>query len=286
MYLTRHLSRRSVPRAVGPRRLTAVCPQVWHNYGFDKHILQRRGFGIPPRAIAALPTGVPGTSYTPEEFTLTLGGFAGDTLHLARLHDAGRKGAKSYSLASLSGDPDVMAHLDAAGAARSKVSMKALFSMPKLTKTGKPSASLKELPPIHQIQAREPLCSEVEGLLCDSHAAVLQWGGGKQAVFVPHASPPACGALWAHSTTSFVLAAAERAHVRCRRRRTLPRAGSGWTTPPLTPRPPSTSTTRCATACARRTAPWTRRCARASRGALTTRSGTSTWTPCGPSARC
>lgn len=133
--------------------------QVWHNYGFDKHVLQRRGFGIPARAIAALPTGEPGAAYTPEQFTLKLGGFAGDTLHLARLHDAGRKGTQTYSLASLSGDPGVMAHLDAAGAARSKVSMKALFSVPKLTKAGKPSASLKELPAIHSIQARAARCS-------------------------------------------------------------------------------------------------------------------------------
>jgi hypothetical protein len=117
--------------------------QVWHNYGFDKHILQRRALGIDPEVCTSL-------GVNPEK--LKLGGFAGDTLHLARLHDAGRKGTKTYSLASLSGDTTVMSSGEDSVIARSKVSMKELFSLPKLTKSGAPSASLKELPPIHEIQ--------------------------------------------------------------------------------------------------------------------------------------
>lgn len=137
--------------------------QVWHNYGFDMHILQRRCLGIDEAAVRA-------AGGDPAAATLNLGGFAGDTLHLARLHDAGRKGTRTYSLASLSGDPAVMAADLTAGsgsggaagggggggaaAARAKVSMKELFAKPKIMKGGKASASLKELPPIHEIQAR------------------------------------------------------------------------------------------------------------------------------------
>lgn len=55
--------------------------QVWHNYGFDRHVLSNMG-------IAAA-------------------GFAGDTMHMARLADASRRGKKTYSLESLSSDKDV-----------------------------------------------------------------------------------------------------------------------------------------------------------------------------------
>jgi hypothetical protein len=55
--------------------------KIWHNYGFDRHVLQGLG--------------------------LKVSGFGGDTLHMARLYDASRKLAGGYSLESLSGDKEV-----------------------------------------------------------------------------------------------------------------------------------------------------------------------------------
>ena len=81
-------------------------------------------------------------------------------MHMARLHDAIRKGTKSYSLASLTSDKTVMSSPGRSVLARSKVSLKEIFSVPKVTKTGKLSASLKELPPIHEIQVRFVLSAE------------------------------------------------------------------------------------------------------------------------------
>ena len=140
------------------RRLVAL--QVWHNYGFDRHILQRRRLGLSPADLAA--AGIAEDSLASDDLTLRMGGFAGDTLHLARLHDAARTGAQNYSLSSLSSDDGVMVRGTGLAGERAKVSMKELFARPKLMKSGKPSASLKELPPIHEIQVRlrgAPACS-------------------------------------------------------------------------------------------------------------------------------
>lgn len=142
--------------------------QVWHNYGFDKHILQRVGFGIPQARLHEL-------GHAAAELTLSVDGFAGDTMHMARLHDAARKGTKTYSLASLTSDKTVMCTPDRSVLTRSKISMKELFSRPKMSKSGKPSASLKELPPIHEIQVCPPLLSGrifVRSTAC-SHPAQL-----------------------------------------------------------------------------------------------------------------
>lgn len=49
--------------------------KVWHNYSFDRHVMA--GLGIECK------------------------GFAGDTMHMARLWDSGR--FKGYGLASLTG---------------------------------------------------------------------------------------------------------------------------------------------------------------------------------------
>ena len=55
--------------------------KAWHNYSFDRHVLGNvRAGGQPIRA----------------------GGFHADTMHMARLWDASRKG-KGYSLEALSG---------------------------------------------------------------------------------------------------------------------------------------------------------------------------------------
>lgn len=56
---------------------------MWHNYGFDRHVLKN--------------------------MHVDCDGFGGDTLHMARLHDASRKLAGGYSLESLSSDRKVRA---------------------------------------------------------------------------------------------------------------------------------------------------------------------------------
>ena len=56
---------------------------MWHNYSFDRHVLGNAGISV--------------------------AGFAGDTMHMARLYDSsrGRVRGKGYSLESLSKDPDI-----------------------------------------------------------------------------------------------------------------------------------------------------------------------------------
>lgn len=54
-------------------------PQVWHNYSFDRHVMERLG--------------------------LRMRGFGGDTMHMARLWDSSRMGRGGYSLEALSSEP-------------------------------------------------------------------------------------------------------------------------------------------------------------------------------------
>ena len=49
--------------------------KIWHNYGFDRHLFNNHGINV--------------------------SGFAGDTMHMARLVDPSR-GPKEYSLANCS----------------------------------------------------------------------------------------------------------------------------------------------------------------------------------------
>lgn len=56
--------------------------KCWHNYGFDRHVMANPPLNIHCR------------------------GFAGDTMHMARLWDSSRK-LKGYSLESLSSDQQV-----------------------------------------------------------------------------------------------------------------------------------------------------------------------------------
>ena len=51
--------------------------KVWHNYSFDRHVMAN--------------------------MDIHCRGFAGDTMHMARLLDSSRKGTKNYSLADLTG---------------------------------------------------------------------------------------------------------------------------------------------------------------------------------------
>ncbi|KAK9806725.1 hypothetical protein WJX72_000669 [[Myrmecia] bisecta] len=101
--------------------------KVWHNYGFDRHVL------------ANAPT------------SISCRGFGGDTMHLARLWDASRARftGTGYSLESLTSDKELM------GAEmvdpRSKVSMKKIFGRAKLKKDGTPGKVI-ELPAIEVLQ--------------------------------------------------------------------------------------------------------------------------------------
>lgn len=58
-------------------RSAAAAPQVWHNYSFDRHVMERLG--------------------------LRMRGFGGDTMHMARLWDSSRQGRGGYGLEALSG---------------------------------------------------------------------------------------------------------------------------------------------------------------------------------------
>ena len=59
--------------------------KVWHNYSFDRHVLANM---LAP----------PGTGAG-----IAVAGFAGDTMHMARLADSSRQRGKGYSLENLSG---------------------------------------------------------------------------------------------------------------------------------------------------------------------------------------
>ena len=93
--------------------------KVWHNYGFDRHVLHN--------------------------MNIDCKGFAGDTMHMARLADSSRdkvvSGGAGYSLESLS--TDLLGDR--------KVPMKEIFGVAKLLKDGTPS-KVKELPPIEVLQ--------------------------------------------------------------------------------------------------------------------------------------
>lgn len=54
--------------------------KIWHNYGFDRHVISNMG--------------------------IRCDGFGGDTMHMARLWDSSRKG-KGYTLESLSNTEEV-----------------------------------------------------------------------------------------------------------------------------------------------------------------------------------
>jgi len=88
--------------------------KVWHNYGFDRHVLYNHGVDVV--------------------------GFGGDTMHMARLWDASR--LAGYSLAALTEEL----------VGRAKVSMKEIFGEPKLRKDGTPGKII-ELPPLDSLQA-------------------------------------------------------------------------------------------------------------------------------------
>mmetsp|Transcript_39359 Transcript_39359/g.72103 ORF Transcript_39359/g.72103 Transcript_39359/m.72103 type:complete len:528 (-) Transcript_39359:10-1593(-) len=86
--------------------------KVWHNYGFDRHVLYNEGINVL--------------------------GLGGDTMHMARLSDTSRM---KYSLESLTEDL----------LGQRKVPMKEIFGEARLRKDGTPGA-LVDLPPMERLQ--------------------------------------------------------------------------------------------------------------------------------------
>ena len=107
--------------------------KVWHNYSFDRHVVENHG--------------------------IHLGGFAADTMHMARLWNTNRKLDGGYSLEALTSDAEVMADCGEMLSAsetmmRAKLGMKKIFGKPKLKKDGTPGKTI-ELPPMEVIQTTE-----------------------------------------------------------------------------------------------------------------------------------
>jgi DNA polymerase I len=142
--------------------------KVWHNYSFDRHVVENHG--------------------------IKLAGFAADTMHMARLWNTNRKLDGGYSLEALTSDPDVMADCGEMLSAsetmmRAKLGMKKIFGKPKLKKDGTPGKTI-ELPPMEVIQTtsdsrdrwieyaaldamatwflRESLEAKLRGISCDA----------------------------------------------------------------------------------------------------------------------
>jgi DNA polymerase-1 len=101
--------------------------KVWHNYGFDRHVMQNEG--------------------------IKCGGFKGDTMHMARLFDTSRdkiSAGSGYSLESLS--HDLLKNIKDVDA--TKTSMKDLFGVEKTLLDGGKS-KIKVLPNIYDLQNDE-----------------------------------------------------------------------------------------------------------------------------------
>ncbi|KAK9789941.1 hypothetical protein WJX73_004973 [Symbiochloris irregularis] len=87
--------------------------KVWHNYSFDRHVLANCG--------------------------IECSGFAGDTMHMARLWDSARKGKSNYSLESLSKDNSILGGSSAWDQGKHrlhKTGMKSIFGTPNIKKDG------------------------------------------------------------------------------------------------------------------------------------------------------
>jgi len=98
--------------------------KVWHNYSFDRHVMERMG--------------------------ITCKGFFGDTMHMARLWDSSRTGRGGYSLEALTTEEELMGPLDMSDA-RGKISMKKIFGRKNIKKDGT-EGKLILLPPVEELQ--------------------------------------------------------------------------------------------------------------------------------------
>ena len=98
--------------------------KVWHNYSFDRHVMERMG--------------------------ITCQGFFGDTMHMARLWDSSRTGRGGYSLEALTTEEELMGPLDMSDA-RGKISMKKIFGRKNIKKDGT-EGKLILLPSVEELQ--------------------------------------------------------------------------------------------------------------------------------------
>ena len=122
--------------------------KVWHNYGFDRHVMWNEGIDCQ--------------------------GFGGDTMHMARLQDTSRlKSGQGYSLEALTSEL----------LQQRKTPMKEIFGVPRPRKDGTPG-TLVDIPPVEVLQ-RDPrfrenfikyACYDAEGtwLLHRELVALLQ----------------------------------------------------------------------------------------------------------------
>uniref|UniRef100_A0A061RMH8 DNA polymerase I n=2 Tax=Tetraselmis sp. GSL018 TaxID=582737 RepID=A0A061RMH8_9CHLO len=123
----------AIMEAFKPFFADASIKKVWHNFSFDRHVLNNHGIDCQ--------------------------GLEADTIHMARLFDASRLqgGGPGYSLEALSRDMEVMKELNMD--IEPKISMKDLFEKPVIKKDGT-EGKLRVMPPVHEIQldvAKRPL---------------------------------------------------------------------------------------------------------------------------------
>ncbi len=112
--------------------------KIWHNYGFDRHVLWNEGIDCK--------------------------GFGGDTMHMARLQDTSRmKSGGGYSLEALTAELLGMR----------KRPMKEIFGVPRLRKDGTPG-SILDVPPIEVLQRDPRFRKDFVGYSC--YDAVGTWG--------------------------------------------------------------------------------------------------------------
>ncbi|XP_020596594.1 DNA polymerase I A, chloroplastic/mitochondrial-like [Phalaenopsis equestris] len=106
--------------------------KVWHNYSFDRHIMENYGVKV--------------------------SGFHADTMHLARLWDSSRRIDGGYSLEALTSDPIVMSgtgfHTN--DEFMGKISMKSLFGKRKVKKDGSEGKSIT-IAPVELLQREETI---------------------------------------------------------------------------------------------------------------------------------
>lgn len=114
---------RAIVEAFRPFWESQQHKKVWHNYSFDRHVMEQLGLGM--------------------------AGFGGDTMHMARLWDSSRQGRGGYSLEALSSDPQLMG--GDGQDVRGKVSMKKLFGRRNIKKDGT-EGKLVVLPAVEELQ--------------------------------------------------------------------------------------------------------------------------------------
>eukprot|EP00257_Ricinus_communis_P007010 XP_002522989.2 DNA polymerase I A, chloroplastic/mitochondrial [Ricinus communis] len=103
--------------------------KVWHNYSFDKHVIQN--------------------------YEVPVCGFHADTMHMARLWNSSRRTEGGYSLEALTGDKRVMSGAQSCFEGLiGKVSMKTIFGKNKLKKDGS-EGKMITVAPVEELQREE-----------------------------------------------------------------------------------------------------------------------------------